>query len=77
MSKAPNLVTKLMLETKYDDKIKIMLNISAQKRNGFKRRGIRFEKKPLMSQSRPRSNAPDNIKNNAMPILKKLFANRV
>jgi hypothetical protein len=52
-----------------------MLNTIDQKINGFAMRGMRFEKKPLMSQSRPRSNAPEIIKNNAMPILKKLFAN--
>lgn len=46
------------------------LNTNPQNRNGIVIRGSLFLRNDLISQTRPRDNAPDNIKNKGTPTLK-------
>ncbi len=51
------------------------LNTNPQNRNGIVIRGSLFLRNDLISQTRPRDNAPDNIKNKGTPTLKVILKN--
>ena len=74
MVKGLKSVTNFTCTKKYDRTTIIKVPIIAQNTNGYMILGKRLPKKSFISQSRPRDNAPDSIKNKSAPILNELFA---